>query len=81
MEMENRILMEDDNKNTVALSLLEELRFQGSRYLLAEEEGEGTCYVLKEVEQNEKDAYLVFVEEEKELDAVFSLFQQFPAPP
>ena len=72
--------MTADSGESVDFYVLEETRINGANYLLvtdAPEDEDGECYILKDVsEAEDPEAVYEFVEDEKELDAVFSVFEK-----
>lgn len=77
---ENLITMETDTGETVDFYVLEETRVSGKNYLLvtdAEEDEDGTCYLLKDMSgENDAEASYEFVEEDGEFDAVMRIFEE-----
>lgn len=74
---EIRVLDEDGEE--LVLFVVEETRMNGCDYLLAAdtEEGDGECYILKDVSgPEETEAVYEFVEDEAEADSIFRLFQE-----
>ena len=78
--MEERKITLVDDEQTLEFYVLEETKLNGSDYLLvtdAPEDEDGECYILKDVsEAEDPEAVYEFVEDEKELDAVFSVFEK-----
>ena len=70
--------LSEDGEN-IKLSVLEETKINGISYILVTDsfEGEdGECYIMKDIsEKDDEEANYIFVEDEKELDAVFEIFQ------
>lgn len=79
-ENNRRLTMITDSGESVDFFVLEETRINAVNYLLVTDapEGEdGECYILKDVSgQQEEEAVYEFVENDGELDAVFSVFEQ-----
>lgn len=79
-KQKSRIKMTADSGESVDFYVLEETRINGANYLLvtnAPEDEDGECYILKDVsEAEDPEAVYEFVEDEKELDAVFSVFEK-----
>ena len=78
--MEEKIIMTDENGETVEFYVLEETRIHGKNYLLvtdAEEEDDGECYILKDMSgDTDEEAAYEFVENEGELEGVFRIFSE-----
>ena len=78
--MEEKIIMTDENGETVEFYVLEETRIHGKTYLLvtdAEEEDDGECYILKDMSgDTDEEAVYEFVENEGELEGVFRIFSE-----
>ena len=78
--MEEKIIMTDENGETVEFYVLEETRIHGKNYLLvtdAEEEDDGECYILKGMSgDTDEEAVYEFVENEGELEGVFRIFSE-----
>ncbi len=76
----DKIRMTADSGESVDFYVLEETRINGADYLLvtdAKEDEDGECYVLKDVSgQQEPEAVYEFVENDEELNAVFSVFEK-----
>lgn len=77
---ELKITMTADSGESVDFYVLEETRINGAAYLLvtdAPEDQDGECYVLKDVSgPGDEQALYEFVEDDLELDGVFSIFEQ-----
>ena len=74
---EIRVLDEDGEE--LVLFVVEETRMNGCDYLLAAdtEEGDGDCYILKDVSgPEETEAVYEFVEDDAEAESIFRLFQE-----
>ena len=78
--MEEKIIMTDENGETVEFYVLEETRIHGKNYLLvtdAEEEDDGECYILKDMSgDTDEEAVYEFVENEGELEGVLRIFSE-----
>ena len=78
--MEEKIIMTDENGETVEFYVLEETRIHGKNYLLvtdAEEEDDGECYILRDMSgDTDEEAVYEFVENEGELEGVFRIFSE-----
>ncbi|MDO4299454.1 MAG: DUF1292 domain-containing protein [Lachnospiraceae bacterium] len=64
---------------TVGFFVLEETRINGASYLLVteSEEGDAEAYILKDLsEDGEEEARYVFVEDDRELEAVSKIFAE-----
>ena len=74
------ITMVTEDGDEVVFSVLEETRIHGKDYLLvtdAPEDEDGECYILKDVSGSEEaEAVYEFLEDDKELEAVFGVFEQ-----
>lgn len=79
-ENNHMLTMVTDSGESVDFYVLEETRINAVNYLLVTDapEGEdGECYILKDVSgQQEEEAVYEFVEDDEEMDAVFSVFEQ-----
>ncbi len=79
-ENNHMLTMTTDSGESVDFYVLEETRINAVNYLLVTDapEGEdGECYILKDVSgQQEEEAVYEFVEDDNEMDAVFSVFEQ-----
>lgn len=70
-----------EDGNTQEFAVIEETRFGGINYLLVcesenDEQEETECYILKDIsKETDTEACYVFVEDEKELDAVSVIFE------
>ena len=77
--MTDAIQFKQEDGSLVSLYVLEETKLGGMTYLLAadSQEGEANAVILKDVSaEGEKEACLVEVEDEKELDAVSRIFAE-----
>lgn len=79
-ERKSKIQMTSDSGESVDFYVLEETRIGGRDYLLvtdAPEDEDGECYILKDVSgHQESEAVYEFVEEDSEMNAVFSVFEK-----
>lgn len=79
-ETQGRIRMTTDSGESVDFYVLEETRLNGADYLLvtdAPQDEDGECYILKDVSgSQEAQAAYVFLEDDREIDAVFSVFEK-----
>lgn len=70
-----------EDGSTQEFAVIEETRFGGMNYLLVcesetDEQEETECYILKDIsKENDTEACYVFVEDDKELDAVSVIFE------
>ena len=68
----------NENGGEITLYAVEETRVAGVNYLLAaDDEGDGDCYILRDISQAE-DAEAVYemVEDDEELDYLFRVFKE-----
>ena len=73
------IIVTDEDGQEIALYVVEETRMNGCSYLLAadSEEGDGDCYILKDVSgEEEAEAVYEFVEDDAEAESIFRIFQE-----
>ena len=79
-QMEERIIMTDENGESVEFYVLEETRLHGRNYLLVTDAGEdedGECYILRDMSRGEDpEAVYEFVEDEAELDGLYRIFSE-----
>ncbi len=74
---EEKIILEDENGETLELFVLEGTRISGTDYILAADapEGDGECYILKDISAPEEaDAVYCMVEDETELMTLMGIF-------
>ncbi len=74
-----KIILTGENLDTIELFVLESTRLAGVDYILASdvEEGDGECYVLKDVApENSEEAVYEPVTDENELDYIISVFAE-----
>ena len=77
--MEKITFIPDDQGEAVDFYVLEETRIGGIDYILVtdSEEGDAECLILKDLSKAEDaEAIYAIVEDETELDSVFSVFEQ-----
>jgi len=76
--MDEKIVLTDEAGGTITLYAVEETRVAGVNYLLAaDEEGDGSCYILRDVSAAESpDAIYEIVEDEDELDYLLHIFKE-----
>lgn len=76
--MEEQIILENDFGEQITLYAVEETRIAGVNYLLAaEDEGDGDCYILKDVSaEDSTEAVYEVVEDETELEYLFHIFKE-----
>ena len=76
--MDEKIVLTDEFGENITLYAVEETRVAGVNYLLAaDEEGDGSCYILRDVSQAEDpDAIYEIVEDENEMDYLFHIFKE-----
>ena len=73
------IIVTDEDGQEIMLYAVEETRMNGCSYLLAadSEEGDGDCYILKDVSgEEEAEAVYEFVEDDAEAESIFRIFQE-----
>ncbi len=79
-EDSGKISMVTDSGEAVEFYVLEETRINGGSYLLvtdADENEDGECYILKDNSgSQEREAVYEFVEDDRELEGLFQVFQQ-----
>ena len=76
--MDEKIVLTDEFGGEITLYAVEETRVAGVNYLLAaDDEGDGDCYILRDISQAE-DAEAVYemVEDDEELDYLFRVFKE-----
>ena len=78
--MEERIIMTDENGESVEFYVREETRLHGRNYLLVTDAGEdedGECYILRDMSRGEDpEAVYEFVEDEAELDGLYRIYSE-----
>lgn len=70
-----------EDGESIELTIIEETKLNGINYILVtdstENDDEGECYIMKDISAGEEeDANYIFLEDEKELDAVFDIFEK-----
>ena len=77
--MEKITFVPDDQGEAVEFYVLEETRIGGVDYILVtdSEEGDAECLILKDLsEEGDVEGIYAIVEDERELDSVFGVFEQ-----
>lgn len=77
--MEKITFVPDDQGEAVEFYVLEETRIGGVDYILVtdSEEGDAECMILKDLsEEGDAEGIYAIVEDERELDSVFGVFEQ-----
>lgn len=76
--MDEKIVLTDEFGESITLYAVEETRVAGVNYLLAaDEEGDGSCYILRDISlPEEAEAIYEMVEDENELDYLFHIFKE-----
>ncbi|MCI8402316.1 MAG: DUF1292 domain-containing protein [Lachnospiraceae bacterium] len=76
--MDEKIVLTDESGEEIELYAVEETRVAGVNYLLAaEEEGDGACFILRDISSAEdSDAVYEVVEDENELEYLFHIFKE-----
>ena len=77
--MERITIVPDDQGESVEFYVLEETRIGGVDYILVtdSEEGDAECLILKDLsEEGDAEGIYAIVEDERELDSVFGVFEQ-----
>jgi Protein of unknown function (DUF1292). len=75
--MEKIVFVSDEEE--IELYIIEQTRVQGADYLLVtdSDEEDSECYILKDTSNaDEEEADYIFVEDEKELDALMKVFTE-----
>lgn len=75
----DKLILEGEGGDRLELFILESTRLAGKDYILATdvENGDGDCYILKDVSAPEdEDACYEPVEDEKELDYLLNVFTE-----
>lgn len=80
MAQEEKIVLQNEDGDSIEFYVLEETRINGMNYILVtdSDEGEdGECYIMKDVSGAEdQDAVYEFVEQEDELDFLYRIFTE-----
>ena len=74
-----KITFRPEGEETVEFYVLEQTRMSGINYLLVtdSEEDDGECLILKDTsEDQDQESLYEIVEDEKELDAVLTVFEE-----
>ena len=77
--MEKITFVPEDQGEAVEFYVLEETRIGGVDYILVtdSEEGDAECLILKDLsEEGDVEGIYAIVEDERELDSVFGVFEQ-----
>ena len=77
--MEKITFVPEDQGEAVEFYVLEETRIGGVDYILVpdSEEGDAECLILKDLsEEGDAEGIYAIVEDERELDSVFGVFEQ-----
>ncbi len=79
--MDEKIIFVDESGNEIEFYVIEQTELNGIGYLLVtdseEEEGEGECFLFKDVsEKEDAEAIYVPVEDEVELEALGKVFAE-----
>ena len=79
--MNSRILLVSESGENIELSIIEETKLNGIKYILVtdnmESDENGECYIMKDISSDEdEEADYIFVEDDNELDAVFDIFEK-----
>ena len=78
-EMENKITLQSEDDEPIDFFVLEETKLNGENFLLVTDskEGDGECYLLKDISKPEdSEAVYEFVEEDGELDYLSRIFNE-----
>ena len=77
---DEKIIMQMDDGSEIEFTVLETTTLGGVNYILvtdAPDDEDGECYVMKDIsEEGAEEALYESVEDEKELDAVFGIFEK-----
>lgn len=74
-----KLIFQDENGDAAEFYILEQTRVNGNTYLLVadSEDEDGECLILKDTaKEEERDSLYEIVEDEQELDALLSVFEQ-----
>ena len=77
--MEKITFIPENEEEAVEFYILEETRIGGIDYILVtdSEEGDAECLILKDLsEEGDAEGIYAIVEDERELDSVFGVFEQ-----
>lgn len=78
-EMENKVTLQSEDGEPIDFYVLEETKLNGENFLLVTDskEGDGECYLLKDISKPEDaEAVYEFVEEDGELDYLSRIFNE-----
>lgn len=78
-ELENKITLQSEDGEPIDFYVLEETKLNGKNFLLVTDskEGDGECYLLKDISKPEDaEAVYEFVEEDGELDYLSRIFNE-----
>ena len=78
-ELENKITLQSEDGELIDFYVLEETKLNGENFLLVTDskEGDGECYLLKDISKPEDaEAVYEFVEEDGELDYLSRIFNE-----
>ncbi len=77
--MENKIVLTDGKGDELNFYILERAQVKGVNYILVTDEedgeGDGTCYILKEVEDTDEEVVYEFVDNDNEMDQAYEVFR------
>lgn len=73
---EKVITMTGENGEELMLSVIEQTTIANILYLLAEDEEEGSVYIMKEVHSEGEESVFEFVDSEDEWNALLKVFEE-----
>ena len=79
MSEEEKLILTAEDGETITLYAMEETRLSGVDYVLAADtkEGDGTCYILKDLSKPEDpEAVYQIVEDDHEIEYLLSIFEE-----
>lgn len=80
MAQEEKIVLQNEDGDSIEFYVLEETRINGMNYILvtdSDEDEDGECYIMKDVSGPEDgDAVYEFVEKDDELDFLYRIFSE-----
>lgn len=80
MAQEEKIVLQNEDGESIEFYVLEETRINGMNYILvtdSDEDEDGECYIMKDVSGPEDgDAVYEFVEKDDELDFLYRIFTE-----
>lgn len=79
MSEEEKIILTDEDGETLTLYAMEETRLSGVDYILAADtlEGDGLCYILKDMSKAEDtEAVYQIVEDDREIEYLLGIFEE-----